>query len=696
MSSEIAFESPLGADELLFRRMHAREELGRLSEIRLELLRDSAKPAVQPRSILGKTGCVTIKTSTPTPRHLHGVIAEFERGDEVAGRYDIYRMVLRPWLWQLTLGADCRIYQEKTVVQILDAVFQEYGTASRVDKRLRESYKPRPYTVQYRESDFEFVSRLMEEEGIYYYFRHERNQHTLVLCDGPGGHTAAPGGTLEWAGKAEGDRYRQDVITQWTRIHTLQPLKFSSTDFAPEAPTRDLAATASRSAPYPKPNQLEVFDYPGGHDDAAMGTNAAEKKEKGKRLAELIVAGWESRHDTATALTPYRPLAVGSTFSLKKHSSDDGEFLVTSSIAAAEYTGYEGISKDVTTHYNCRFDVVPKSVKFQPARSARRPTVHGPQTATVIGPSGDEIHTDKYGRVKVQFHWDRLGEKDPKNACWVRVSQPWAGKGFGFMNLPRVGDEVVVDFLEGNPDRPLITGRVYNGDNPPPWDLPAQATVSGIKTRSSKEGGAGNANELRFDDKKGSEYVWFQAEKDYHQWVKNDSRLSVLGNRTQEVTKDDALKVGGKLDGEIAKKATLKIGEDAQASIGGDLSMKVKGATGLSVDGAAAVKVTGNTAITTSDALEMNAAKGLKLTTNGGNVHIKAATGVVIDGGLQLAIKAGAAFITLGPDGVSISGPIVKINSGGSAGSASAAAQANPAQPAEPAEPPEHKDPLKP
>ena len=693
MSSEIGFESPLGPDELLFRRLHAREELGRLTEIRLEVLRDSAKSPVEPKSILGKTGCVVIQTATSTPRYLHGVVAEFERGDEVAGRYDVYRLVLRPWLWQLTLGADCRIFQDKTVVQILDAIFQEYGSASRVDKRVSGSYKPRPYTVQYRETDFEFVSRLMEEEGLYYYFRHERNQHTLVLCDGPGGHSDTPGRTLEWAVKAEGDRYRQDVITQWTRIHTLQPLKFSTTDFAAEAPSTNLSATASRTAPYPKPGDLEVFDYPGGHDDAAMGTNTGTKAGKGREIAELIVASWESRHDTATALTPYRPLAVGSTFSLKKHAHDDGDFLVTSSIQAAEYTGYEGISKDVTTYYNCRFDAVPKAVKFQPARIARRPFVQGPQTATVIGPKGDEIHTDKYGRVKVQFHWDRLGNEDPKNACWVRVSQPWAGKGFGFVNLPRVGDEVVVDFLEGNPDRPLITGRVYNGENMPPWELPAQATVSGIKTRSSKGGGAGTANELRFDDKKGSEYVWFQAEKDFHHWVKNDARVSVLGNRKQEVKKDDAVKIGGKLDGEVVKQVTLKIGEDAHASVGGDLSLKVTGDTGLSINGATALKIVGKTALATNNALEVDAAQGMKLSTTT-NVHIKATTGVVIDGGLQLSIKAGAAFITLGPDGVSISGPIVKINSGGSAGSASAAAKANPAQPKEPPAPPEHKDPL--
>ena len=327
---------------------------------------------------------------------------------------------------------------------------------------------------------------------------------------------------------------------------------------------------------------------------------------------------------------------------------------------------------------------MPKAVHFQPQRIGRQPLVLGPQTAIVVGPKGDEIHTDKHGRVKVQFHWDREGKKDEKSSCWLRVSQPWASKGFGFMALPRIGDEVVVDFLEGNPDRPLITGRVYNGVNTAAVDAARRRRrCRGVRSRSSKKGGDDNFNELRFDDMKGSEYVWFQAEKDYHQWVKNDARVTVKANRKQEVVKNESFKVGENLEGTIGKNATLKIGADTHGTFGGDLILKVGGGAHVAVT---------NAAVASAQSIEVDTTQGIKAASST-DVHIKAGTNLVIDAGIKISLMAGGAFITLGPDGVSISGPMVKINSGGSGSSADSPGQ--PAAPKVPAALDEHKDPLK-
>ena len=689
---EAEFKCTLSATDLKFRRLQSWEAQGRLPEHMLELLRLSTKTPLKPDQLLGTEASVHIKLDNSNTRYIHGVITHFERGG-VVGRYDVYRITLQPWLWQLELGADCRIFQDKTVVEILDAVFAEYKSASRVDKHLQQSFAKRPYTVQYRESDYNFVTRLMEEEGINFYFKYEASQHTLVLSDNPSGYQPVKVGKLEWATVGKGSNTREDVITQWSRAHTLQSLKYTHTDFAAETPATDLKADASRSAPYPAPNDLEVFDYPGGHDNQAM-SGAGGQVAVGKTLAQHEVNRFESKHSVATGVTPYRGLAVGTTFTFEKHG-DAGGYLVASTITDFEFAGYESSDEPSSRTYTCRFNAVPKTVDFLGERWARTPTVNGPQTATVMGPSGDEIHTDKYGRVKLLFHWDRVGKKDnllEKSSCWVRVSHPWAGKGFGMIALPRVGDEVVVEFLEGNPDRPLITGRVYNGTNTPAYTLPDHATVSGIRTHSSKEGGADNFNELRFDDKKGSEYVWMQAEKDYHRLVKNDAHDTVKNDRWSEVIKNSQTKVGENYTFSVGKVSTISLTGDTHAKLGADLNSSLGGAFNLKVGGATAIKGDTSVALTSGASMDLNAGAGMNLTA--ASFMNSKAIKIVLEADMELCIKAGASFITLNASGVTIQGPIVKINSGGAAGSAKEAAKASPAAPKEPGEQKKNEDPL--
>jgi type VI secretion system secreted protein VgrG len=679
MTIEAQFIAPtLGEDELLFSHLDAREALGRLPEFRMELVRGPKKSLVKADKLLGKSAALKI-LHEKGDRFIHGVVTRFERGGTL-GQFDVYRLELRPWLWHLTVGADCRIFQDQDAVEIIKAVFADYPDGSAVSYKQTGSFHKRPYTVQYRESDFDFVTRLMEEEGLYYYFTYEKEKHTLVLCNGPGGHQAMPGEALEW--QPTQGRLREDVVERWVRSHALRPLKYAHTDFAPDEPTVDMMASAEFRGTYPAPKaRYEIYDYPGGHEDLAMAGGSGGKVEVGNQRAQHRADAFESGYSVAAALTPERRLTVGTTFDLKEHAEDNGGYLVTEAIYSMEFRGYDTRPEALETEYTCQFEAVPKAVHFQPERSGRQALVLGPQTAIVVGPEGEEIYTDKHGRVKVQFHWDRKGKKNEHSSCWLRVSHPWAGKGYGFVALPRVKDEVVVEFLEGNPDRPLITGRVYNGVNTAPWKLPEQKTVSGMRSRSSKGGGDKDFNELRFDDKKGTEYVWFQAQKDYHQWVKNDAQVTVEGNRSQEVKKDEAFKVGGKLDGDVAKEVTLKIGTDTHGSVGGDLILKIGGKTHVAVTGAIAAS---------AQSADVKTSQGVKL--DALEVHLKAKTSIVIDAGVKISLKAGAAFITLGPDGVSISGPIVKINSGGSADSASA--PSNPAAPKDPAALKDHKDPL--
>ena len=691
---EAKFVSPVGDDALTFRRLKGVEALGELPEYRIELHRSSKRPPVAPKDLLGKPACVHLRLPDDSLRYIHGLVTRFERGGAV-GSYDVYHVELRPWLWMLTLGSDCRIYQDMDALEIIKSVFAEYK--GDIEVKLDGTFRKRPYTVQYRESDHAFVARLMEEEGIYHFFKHEAAKHTLVLCNSARAHTPIEDKKLLWAPVQTERQLRTDVIQAWNQSNALGSLKYTHTDFAAEATTTSLKGDASRSPGYPAPNDLEVFDYPGGYEDLAMADGkTGAKVQEAKRLAQLRVDAFESGYIVTGALTPCRYVTPGRTFDFAdypKIGDEAGSFMVTAANYEIEFAGQEANADTQSAGYSCRFDAVPKAVKFQPQPAAVRPLVHGPQTATVVGPQGDEIHTDKYGRVKVFFHWDRVGKKDGSTSCWVRVSTPWASNKFGMVSLPRIGDEVVVDFLEGNPDRPLITGRVYNATNMPPWELPAQATVSGIKSRTSKGGGADNANELRFDDAKGKEYVWFQAEKDMHTWVKNDSWDTVNHDRWTDTDRDSQHTVAGKYAMAIDKTATLKVGGDVSAKLGADTLVEVTGALNAKVDDPIIVKGGHSIVVSAGRAFDLDAGQTIKLTA-ASSLHVKG-LGVVIDGGTSLTIKAGSGSVVLDAGGVTITGALVKINSGGSPGSAEAAAKANPAAPKDPDKPEDNKDPLK-
>jgi type VI secretion system secreted protein VgrG len=527
----ITLTSPLPEGDLLFESMNVTAGLSLLGEMQLGLL--SPQAMLKPEDLLGKTVCVTVELRDETKRFFHGHVTRFGLGVQ-RGRQFGYQATVRPWLWFLTRTSDCRIFQEKSVPDIVKAVFEDHGVAN-FELNLFRSYKPRTYCVQYRESDYNFVARLLEEEGIYWYFKHSETEHKLVLIDALSAHDPVPGyEMLPFYDGASTVAPDTDYVSHWhfSRGVTSGAVVLRDYDF--ERPSSDLTAQADVTRPYDQ-SDAEVFDYPGHFIKTADGLQYADNQ-----LDEM-----QTGYETLSGVSNAQGLEAGHLFELTRHPREDqnGMYLLTQVAIQAAIDGDEAGSGH-SGAFHCQFSAMPSRQQFRPPRRTPKPFVQGPQTAMVTGTAGEEIDTDQYGRIKVQFHWDRLGKKDEKSSCWVRVAQIWAGKNFGGIFIPRIGQEVIVDFLEGDPDQPIVTGRVYNGEQMPPWKLPDNKTQSGILSRSSKGGGYDNANAIRFEDKKGAEQVWIQAEKDMSQVVENDETASVGRDRTRTVTRHEKITVG--------------------------------------------------------------------------------------------------------------------------------------------------------
>jgi type VI secretion system secreted protein VgrG len=407
-----------------------------------------------------------------------------------------------------------------TVPDIIQAVFRELGFTD-FDNQLSGQYREWEYCVQYRETDFDFVSRLMEQEGIYYYFRHEPERHILVLADAIGSHRPTPGyEEVPFFPPDEHQFRRRDHLFEWSVHQEVQPGHYVLNDFDFKKPKADLIVKATVSRHHQQAEH-EIYDYPGEYEELPAGTHYVQARIEERHTEYEQVWGKGSA----------RGLAVGALFKLTDYplrQDLNREYLIVSSTHTLTTQEYE--TKDVAAPQHmclCEITAVDSRQQYRPRCITPKPVVHGPQTAIVVGPAGEEIWTDRYGRVKVQFHWDRYGQRDENSSCWIRVSQLWAGKQWGGIQLPRIGQEVIVEFLEGDPDRPIITGRVYNADQMPPYDLPGHQTQSGVKSRSSKQGTASNFNELRFEDKIGAEEVYFHAERDFARVVENNDTLRV-------------------------------------------------------------------------------------------------------------------------------------------------------------------------
>ncbi|MCV3207165.1 type VI secretion system tip protein VgrG [Mesorhizobium sp. YC-39] len=545
-------QTPVGAELLTFTHLIGRDEISRCLAYTVGFV--SSSPDIDPLKMLG--GAVSIEGESDPKRWFSGLISEF-RLTRIEDRLAYYEAVIRPWLWFLGNTTDCRIFQNMSVVEIVEEIFSKYSTA-KFEKRLQGSYPPREYCVQYDETDLDFVQRLLEHEGILYFFEHDEGKHTLVLADAMNKLKPAPGyEKVPYHFEGQGSRRDVEYITEWIPGSSVRPGAYVHTDYDFEKPGADLMAKSAQPFGH-KLAAGENYRQPGAHLDVGRGDSLAAIRRE-----EL-----QAVHQRIAAVGTVRGLYSGCTFKLDGFPREDQnqEYLVVSAEYRLFDPGYRALADVGSENFKVILGVAPTALPYRPPRITPRPIMRGPQTATVVGPSGEEIFTDKYARVKVQFHWDRLGKKDQNSSCFVRVSQTWAGSGWGFIQIPRIGQEVIIDFIEGDPDLPIITGRVYNASQMPPYGLPGSATQSGWKSDSSK--GGGGYNELMFEDKAGSELVNFQAQKDHNLLIKNDRTKLVQHDQSDRIDHDAKHSVGHNLDEDVGNNKTVKVGVDQTTNIG--------------------------------------------------------------------------------------------------------------------------------
>ncbi|MFG0631095.1 MULTISPECIES: type VI secretion system tip protein VgrG [Pseudomonas] len=554
--------SPLGPDVLLLSEMGGSEELGRLFDYELQLTSDD--PAIDLNQLLGKPMSLSLQLSLGGSRYFHGIVARCSQSVD-RGQFASYRVTLRPWLWLLTRTSDCRIFQHLSAPQIIKQVFRDLGFSDFEDA-LSRSYREREYCVQYRETSFEFVSRLMEEEGIYYFFRHEQERHVLVLADAYGAHHKAPGYESVPFYPPDGQHRERDHINDWHLAQEVQPGSLELNDYDFQRPS---ARIDVRSA-MPRPHQAgdyPLFDYPGAY----------EQSQDGEHYARTRLESLQSLHERVELRGNARGLGSGHLFSLSGFTRQDQnrEYLIVSARYYVVQERLETGGGSGSAQFESNLSCIAAQQSYRPVSSTMRPIVKGPQTAVVVGPAGEEIWTDQYGRVKVHFHWDRHDQSNENSSCWIRVSQAWAGKNWGSMQIPRIGQEVIVSFLEGDPDRPIITGRVYNAEQTVPYDLPGNATQSGMKSRSSKGGSPANFNEIRMEDKKGAEQLYVHAERNMDTVVEQSETLSVGINRTQSVGMLETITIGQDRLRAVRRDEVLLVGASKRDSIGNSYLLEV-------------------------------------------------------------------------------------------------------------------------
>jgi type VI secretion system secreted protein VgrG len=746
--------TPLGPDAMLLVGLSGHEAISRLFLFRLDLLVEN-ETTVPFEQILGQAVTVELGAPDEDVRYLSGICSRIGQGSRDQ-TFTAYHLDMVPQLWFLTRIAQSRIFQQLTVPEILAQVFK----GLKVDFQLTGRYEPRDYCVQYRETDFHFASRMMEEEGIFYFFRHSARGHTLVVADSPGSFPELPQPLIFDEPFTSGNR-PEERIGYWEKAQELRSGKVTLRDHCFELPHKHLEAqkTIQDSAAVGQvthklkigtSDKLELYDFPGEYAQRFDGVNpdggdrpddvqkifADNQRTAGIRMQEEAAAGLIIRGSGNV-----RALTSGSKFTLQRHFDADGAYLLTGVEHTARLTADYRTGDPDAYHYSANFTCIPAGLPFRPARATPKPFVQGTQTAVVVGPPGEEIFTDKYGRVKVQFHWDRQGKNDQGSSCWVRVAQVWAGRRWGSSFWPRIGQEVIVAFQEGDPDQPIIIGSVYNADQMPPYlgngpdsKHPNDNKLSGIKSNATK--GGDGYNEWRFDDTKGKEQVFIHAQRDMDLRVLNDTRERIKGNRhlivgaessggdqlealggekhliinrhhVEHIRGDMELLIGPNPEGPEGGNQDIVIKKDKKERVEGNSHLAVKGIRAESVGGSDSLSVGGDRfeAVGGTDHRQVKADRNEKVDGNqsltiGGDqqekvggkhaveaaqeIHLKAGMKVIIESGVQLTLKGPGGFVDINPGGVTIQGLMVLINSGGSAGSGSGSSPAAPKGPAAP------------
>ena len=622
MLNRITVQLPV--DGLLFWKLSGREALSEPYALGLTLLGTDAR--IDRSQLLGKSVTVTVPTQDMTsPRYFNGKVTRVAvSAVELSGtRYAVYQLSVESDLWPMQRDRNLRIFQGQTVPQIVKTLLSENQV--NVEDKLTGSYRVWDYCVQYQESSFDFISRLMELEGISYFFRHEAERHVLVLTDAATQHQPFAGyETIPYHVTPSGGSTDEEGISQWALTDSVTPGIYSLDDYDFRKPNAWLFQ-ARQNPNSPEPGGINVYDWPGRFVDHGHGEFYARIHQERWQVEHQQIQG----SATALGITP------GHTFTLYNAPffSDNAEYLTTEANYWLEENAYASGGSSQTMH-RIDFTVIPSSVTYRPAQKTAWPRTYGPQTAKVVGPQGESIWTDRYGRVKVKFHWDRQAKGDDTSSCWVRVSSAWAGQGFGGVQIPRVGDEVVVDFINGDPDRPIITGRVYNEASMPPWDLPGDATRMGFMTRS-KDGSVDNASFLFFEDSPGNESVQMHSEKDMMVSVENDQTVNIDGNRTTTIKKTQTDEVRQDATFYYKAKRTTTVDDVEAKSFNNSEITSIKNGRRLTIE---------------NDGDESSITGDRKLILNGNNsreisgndtTHIKGMHDKTIDSGERITITSG-------------------------------------------------------
>ena len=675
--SGMMLEGTFGGAHVLFRAARIDEGLSRITEMRVEML--STEEALDAPAMLGTRMRLTMNTDTGR-RRFQGLVTAVDFMGTAEG-YDLYGVEVRPWLWFLTRRKDNRIFQGQSTTDIFDIVCGDLGfTGFRM--RLSGQVPVRDYCVQYAETDFAFLSRLLEEEGICYYFDHSGDEEELILADGMGGHDPVAGGSLPYTPRSRRTTLELGHVFEWFPRSQVVSGSVSLIDYDMLKPTADLTAMSAIPRGRHAHNGYERYEIDAFYSDAGRGEDLARTRMEAEAHA--------ARRHIGVANAP--DLGAGRSFTLTgaPRGGGDGDYLVivaTHHLRVGQDDRIEGalerlaaerrlVFPDDAGRYVCRFEAAPSDDPFRPPRVTPWPDLGGLHTAMVTGPRGEEIYTDQYGRIKVQFHWDRQGRRDEQTTCWIRTVVPWSGRGWGMFGVPRIGQEVVIQFERGNPDRPICTGMLYNDVTRHAFPFPDNQTMSGLRTNSTK--GGGGAHELVFEDKKGDEYIRMISEKDYFRIIKNNATVSIgeekkdPGDLTQTIHrhKTETIKTGNHVFAVQSGNQKITVARDHSTKIGGTSTTRIKGDTSYTVemgDYAETIEMGSfSQKISMGDRSSEISMGNDSTKVSLGNITMDATAGHVTLTALQhITLKVGASSIKVSPTGVDIKGPMIKINGTG-------------------------------
>ena len=632
----ISVTTPLGDDVLLLQKFAGQEGISQLFNFQLDLA--SQKPPIKLESIIGQNVTVNMALSDVSTRHFNGFVSQFAQAGQDS-QFTYYQAEIVPWLWFLSQTSDCRIFQNKTVPEIVMQIFQEFGFQD-FRAALQGTYERLDVAMQYRETEFNFISRLMEQAGIFYFFEHERGKHILVLADHPAAHPVLPVTPVVSYQPGNSSGPGVDVVTRFTLRQDWRSGKYAMNDYNFEVPSIDLEVAAASRLEVGGNRRYELYEHPGDY----------RQKAQGESLARIRLQEIESTSQTVSGTSTCRTMAAGYRFTLMGHNRQ--ELNQAYVITRVHHEAKVSAAKE---SYTNEFGAIPHSVPFRPLRLTPQPVVRGPETGVVVGPKGEEIFVDEYGRVKVQFHWDRQGKSDENSSGWIRVAQPWAGKQWGTLFIPRAGDEVVIEFLHGDLRRPIVVGSLYNGEDRPPVSLPAGQTITTIKSNTTK--GGGGSNEIRFEDKKGSEEIFFHGQKDWRTVVEHDQNESIGNNKTVEV--------GGNRTETVGKAQSVAIGAGYQLTVGASMNESVGSDKQVNVGGTLSEAVGKELRLSTGVDGRLTIGRNFSLAAGNG-ITVEAQKAVTISAADELTLKCGQATIVLKKNGdISINGKEISIKGSG-------------------------------